>query len=76
MTQAQSAFGLASSFGLPLINGEDDTVYKTSPTRNLSDPAKISLSVGRHAEPARWNLELDHEHAAVVAHDAPASPRG
>ena len=46
ITQAQSAFGLASSFGLPLINGEDDTVYKTSPCRNLADPTNAAKSRG------------------------------
>jgi len=46
VTQAQSAFGTCSSFGLPLICGVDDTVYRTSPTRNVSDPGNRDLSRG------------------------------
>lgn len=38
VTQAQSAFGTASSFGLPLPGGEDDLVYRVSPPRNAGDP--------------------------------------
>ncbi len=38
VTQAQSSFGTTSSFGIAPIGGQVATVYKTSPTRNLSDP--------------------------------------
>ena len=46
VTQAQSAFGTTTSFGIPSINGEEDTVYKTSPTRNLADPTNRAKSRG------------------------------
>jgi hypothetical protein len=46
ITQQQSQFGLASSFGIALPGGEDDTVYKTSPTRNLADPTNRAKSRG------------------------------
>ncbi|MBS0197483.1 MAG: hypothetical protein JSR77_12065 [Planctomycetes bacterium] len=46
VTAAQSAFGLASSFGIPLPGGEDDTVYRTSPPRNLADPTNRTKSRG------------------------------
>ncbi|GJQ30805.1 MAG: hypothetical protein HBSAPP03_26890 [Phycisphaerae bacterium] len=46
VTQAQSSFGLASSFGLPLPGGEDDVVYKTSPPRNAADPSNQAKSRG------------------------------
>ncbi len=46
VTQAQSGFGLATSFGLPLVGGVDDTVYKTSPCRNLADPTNPAKSRG------------------------------
>jgi hypothetical protein len=46
VTQQQSQFGLASSFGIALPGGEDDTVYKTSPTRNLADPTNRAKSRG------------------------------
>ncbi len=39
ITETQSVFGLASSFGIDLINGMDAGVYKTSPSYNLDDPA-------------------------------------
>ena len=39
VTQAQSAFGTTSGFGVPPIGGEDAPVYRTSPARNLADPA-------------------------------------
>ena len=38
VTQAQSSFGTTAAFGVPPINGQVATVYRTSPTRNLSDP--------------------------------------
>ena len=38
VTAAQSAFGTTASFGLPPVGGVVDSVYRTSPTRNLSDP--------------------------------------
>jgi hypothetical protein len=46
ITQAQSAFGTCSSFGIPTIGGVDYTVYKTSPSRNLSDPSNPAKSRG------------------------------
>ena len=46
VTQAQSMFGLASSFGIPLPGDEDDIVYRTSPTRNLADPTNRAKSRG------------------------------
>ncbi|HYE63261.1 MAG TPA: hypothetical protein VD997_14795 [Phycisphaerales bacterium] len=46
VTQAQSAFGTCSSFGLPLIGGVDDTVYRTSPPRNAGDPTNQAKSRG------------------------------
>lgn len=46
VTQAQSAFGTCASFGLPLVCGVNDTVYRTSPPRNLSDPGNRTLSRG------------------------------
>ncbi|MBY0312813.1 MAG: hypothetical protein K2W85_12150 [Phycisphaerales bacterium] len=45
-TQAQSSFGTTSSFGLPPINGEIDTVYRTSAPRNPTNPADSALSRG------------------------------
>lgn len=38
VTEAQSAFGTTESFGLPPVGGVVDTVYRTSPTQNLSFP--------------------------------------
>jgi hypothetical protein len=46
VTLAQSAFGTTATFGLPPVNGEEDTVYKTSPTRNLADPGNRAKSRG------------------------------
>ncbi|CAG1006962.1 hypothetical protein PHYC_03377 [Phycisphaerales bacterium] len=46
VTQSQSAFGTTASFGLPPINGEDDTVYRVSPPRNLADPTNQAKSRG------------------------------
>jgi hypothetical protein len=46
VTQAQSMFGFASSFGIPLPGDEDDIVYRTSPTRNLADPTNRAKSRG------------------------------
>jgi hypothetical protein len=46
VTQAQSAFGTCSSFGLPAIAGIDDVVYRTSPPRNLADPTNLAKSRG------------------------------
>ena len=46
ITAAQSAFGTASGFGLPLINGHDDTVYRTSPPRNPAHPTDTQYSRG------------------------------
>ncbi len=46
VTQAQSAFGTTASFGLPPINGEIDTVYRTSAPRNPAGPADSALSRG------------------------------
>ena len=37
VTDAQSSFGTTDSFGIPGIGGVSDTVYKTSPARNLAD---------------------------------------
>jgi hypothetical protein len=58
VTRAQSAFGTASSFGLPLINGQDVTVYRTSPPRNLADPSNRTLSRGIGL--ALWPNTRDH----------------
>jgi hypothetical protein len=44
VTQAQSLFGTTTSFGIPPIGGVVTTVYKTSPTRNLSDPTNPDKS--------------------------------
>lgn len=46
ITAQQSAFGTASSFGLPLPGGVDDVVYRTSPPLNLSDPENRAKSRG------------------------------
>jgi hypothetical protein len=46
VTQAQSAFGTTTSFGLPPIGGRTATVYRTSPTRNLADPTNRAKSRG------------------------------
>ncbi len=46
ITQAQSAFGSASSFGLPLVDGEDTSVYLTSPPRNNDMPGEADLRRG------------------------------
>src|SRR5262245_57836834 len=46
VTQAQSSFNTCSAFGIPPIVGIDDTVYKTSPCRNLSDPTNPAKSRG------------------------------
>lgn len=46
VTAAQSAFGLTSGFGIPGPGGVDTVVYRTSPTRNLSDPGNRALSRG------------------------------
>lgn len=47
VTMAQSAFGAASSFGLPAISGgADDVVYRISPPRNLSNPSNTQLRRG------------------------------
>lgn len=46
VTQAQSSFGTTTSFGIPGPGGEEDTVYKTSPPRNLSDPTNPAKSRG------------------------------
>ncbi|MFZ4572955.1 MAG: hypothetical protein ACOYN0_01075, partial [Phycisphaerales bacterium] len=37
ITAAQSAFGTTTSFGIPGPGGVEDTVYRTSPARNLSN---------------------------------------
>jgi hypothetical protein len=37
VTAAQSAFGTTTSFGIPGPGGVEDTVYRTSPARNLSN---------------------------------------
>ncbi|QOJ00509.1 MAG: hypothetical protein HRU70_08410 [Phycisphaeraceae bacterium] len=46
VTASQAAFNSASAFGLPPINGEDDIVLRTSPPRNLADPANRAKSRG------------------------------
>jgi hypothetical protein len=46
VTQAQSSFGTTTSFGLPPVHGEVDTVYKTSPPRNAGAPTDTSKSRG------------------------------
>jgi hypothetical protein len=46
ITDAQSDFGTTASFGLPTIGGVVDSVYRTSPCRNLSDPASSAKSRG------------------------------
>ncbi len=38
VTAQQSAFGTTTSFGIPGPGGAVDTVYRTSPARNLNDP--------------------------------------
>ncbi len=46
ITRQQSGFGTTASFGIPSIAGEEDTVYKTSPPRNLNDPATVAKNRG------------------------------
>ncbi len=46
ITQSQSSFGTAASFGLPALGGGDDIVYRTSPPRNLADPTNSAKSRG------------------------------
>jgi hypothetical protein len=46
ITRQQSAFGLASSFGLPPVGTQDDSVYRVSPPRNLADPGNRAKSRG------------------------------
>jgi hypothetical protein len=49
VTRQQSAFGTASSFGLPPVGGsggEEDVVYRVSPPRNLADPGSRAKSRG------------------------------
>ncbi|MCC6677035.1 MAG: hypothetical protein IT436_07820 [Phycisphaerales bacterium] len=46
ITQAQSAFGTTTSFGIPGPGGAEDIVYRTSPARNLSDPTNPAKSRG------------------------------
>ena len=41
VTQAQSSFATTSSLGIPGPGGQEDTVYITSPARNLSDPNNV-----------------------------------
>ncbi len=46
VTRQQSSFGTTTSFGIPSINGEEDTIYLTSPPRNLADPTNQAKSRG------------------------------
>jgi len=46
VTRQQSAFGTTASFGIPGVGGEEDTVYRTSPPRNLGDPGNQAKSRG------------------------------
>ncbi len=46
VTQAQSAFGTTTGFGIPNIGGAPATVYRTSPARNLSNPGNEDLRRG------------------------------
>jgi hypothetical protein len=46
ITQAQSTFNTTAAFGLPPIGGSEDTVYRTSPPRNLADPTNSDKARG------------------------------
>lgn len=46
VTAAQSGFGTTAGFGLPPVGGVVDTVYRTSPPRNLTDPTNTAKSRG------------------------------
>lgn len=46
ITRQQSAFGTTTSFGIPNIGAEVDTVYRVSPPRNLADPTNRAKSRG------------------------------
>ncbi len=46
VTQMQSSFGTTAAFGLPPVGGEQDTVYRTSPCRNVSAPDDTAKSRG------------------------------
>ncbi|MCC6320444.1 MAG: hypothetical protein IT438_03285 [Phycisphaerales bacterium] len=46
VTLAQSSFGTTANFGIPPVGGTVDTVYRTSPPRNATDPANTAKSRG------------------------------
>lgn len=46
VTRLQSAFGTTTSFGIPNVGGEEDTVYRVSPPRNLGSPSDRAKSRG------------------------------
>ncbi len=46
VTEAQSAFGTSTTFGIPGIGGADTTVYQTSPPRNSATPSDPATSRG------------------------------
>jgi hypothetical protein len=58
ITRQQSAFGTTTSFGIPNIGTEVDTVYRVSPPRNLADPTNRAKSRGIGL--AFWPNTRDH----------------
>ncbi len=46
VTQAQSAFGTTTAFGIPNLGTSVDTVYRTSPPRNATAPTDTAKSRG------------------------------